>query len=68
METGGDNRDGTPSTAVGGLPLTARDPSLDVAKVTFSAVAASGVGELAPEDYVVDRGVILVLWWRPGWS
>ncbi len=49
------------STAVGGLPLAALQPSLDVDEATLTKVATSEVCELAPEDHVVELRVALAV-------
>ncbi len=57
----GDNLDGPSSAAVGALPLAALESSLDVDEATLAEVAASEGGELAPEDHIVEFGVILAV-------
>jgi len=53
----GDDLNGASSAAIGGLPLAALEPTLDVDEASLAKVLAGEVGELAPEDHVVKLGV-----------
>jgi hypothetical protein len=57
----GDNLDGPSSAAVGGPPLAALEPSLDVDEASLAEVRGGEVSELTPEDHVVELGVLLPL-------
>nr|WP_298442893.1 hypothetical protein [Ferrimicrobium sp.] len=48
-------------TAVGGLPLAALEPTLDIDKATLAEELAGEVGELTPEDHVVELSVALAV-------
>ena len=61
LEPVGDDLDGASSAAVGGLPLAALESSLDLDEVSLAEVARGEVGELAPEDHVVELGVALAV-------
>jgi hypothetical protein len=61
LEPVGDDLDGASSAAIGGLPLTALEPTLDVDEAAFAEVGRGEVSELTPEDHVVELGVALAV-------
>src|SRR5579875_326962 len=61
LEPVGDDLDSPSSAAVGGLPLAALEPTLDVDEAPLAEVLAGEVSKLAPEDHIVEVGVALAV-------